>query len=319
MKHYLLLLIIPFAFFSCCFGLCEPSIHPKPFNFCEYNPEKARAEILQIHNFQSLFDTSLQFIYICEHAEKFYFASNINDKEITICIVDKATMTLENKVKITLEDIENEVKTYTPASLLDFEVFYNKAYFQIEWSYRHYNENSYTYTTEYIYKLLTFDFSDNTLAKLDTFKTFGIDIDDIDNFTIDQVTNRFCLQDYNKLNFFTYDKSNNTYIKDEIIEIEEYKNIEIHEFDDFAFFDTNVLNIYGNTICRSGSIDNNYNKGDTTYILLSDIADVTKDKFIILNYLEYTYFNDVLYDGEFVWVITGNKNENNQLLKLKLL
>ena len=112
MKHYLLLLIIPFAFFSCCFGLCEPSIHPKPFNFCEYNPEKARAEILQIHNFQSLFDTSLQFIYICEHAEKFYFASNINDKEITICIVDKATMTLENKVKITLEDIENEVKTY---------------------------------------------------------------------------------------------------------------------------------------------------------------------------------------------------------------
>ena len=202
MKHYLLLLIIPFAFFSCCFGLCEPSIHPKPFNFCEYNPEKARAEILQIHNFQSLFDTSLQFIYICEHAEKFYFASNINDKEITICIVDKATMTLENKVKITLEDIENEVKTYTPASLLDFEVFYNKAYFQIEWSYRHYNENSYTYTTEYIYKLLTFDFSDNTLAELDTFKTFGIDIDDIDNFTIDQVTNRFCFQDYNKLNFF---------------------------------------------------------------------------------------------------------------------
>jgi hypothetical protein len=86
-----------------------------------------------------------------------------------------------------------------------------------------------------------------------------------------------------------------------------------------AFFDTNVLNIYGNTICRSGSIDNNYNKGDTTYILLSDIADVTKDKFIILNYLEYTYFKDVLYDGEFVWVITGNKNENNQLLKLKLL
>ena len=228
-------------------------------------------------------------------------------------------MTLENKVKITLEDIENEVKTYTPASLLDFEVFYNKAYFQIEWSYRHYNENSYTYTTEYIYKLLTFDFSDNTLAKLDTFKTFGIDIDDIDNFTIDQVTNRFCLQDYNKLNFFTYDKSNDTYIKDKIIEIEEYKNIEIHEFDDFAFFDTNVLNIYGNTICRSGSIDNNYNKGDTTYILLSDIADVTKEEFIILNYLEYTYFKDVLYDGEFVWVITGNKNENNQLLKLKLL
>jgi hypothetical protein len=46
---------------------------------------------------------------------------------------------------------------------------------------------------------------------------------------------------------------------------------------------------------------------------------VTKEEFIILNYLGYAIFYDVLYDGEFVWVITGNKNENNQLLKLKLL
>ena len=311
MKHYILLLIIPFAFFSCCFGLCEPSIHPKPFNFCEYNPEKARAEILQIHNFQSLFDTSLQFIYICEHAEKFYFASNINDKEITICIVDKATMTLENKVKITLEDIENEVKTYTPASLLDFEVFYNKAYFQIEWSYRHYNENSYTYTTEYIYKLLTFDFSDNTLAELDTVKTFGIDIDDIDYLTVNRVTNRLCLQDYNELHSFTYDDSNDTYIKNETIKIEKPKDVWIR-YEKVNVY-TDILSMNENIIFRRG-LSCSDKAGYRYYIYLSDITDVTKEEFIILNYLGYAIFYDVLYDGEFVWVLV-----DYQLLKLRLL
>lgn len=307
MKHYILLLIIPFAFFSCCFGLCEPSIHEEAIKtVAEYKPEEAGANILQIHMLY-LFDEAIQFEKMCEYNGKFYFvgvAYNYNadyttrSKEFKICIVDKATMTVENKLEINLdENISSE------AEISSFEVFYNKAYLLFEW---------YDYSKHKdIQKILTFDFSDNTLAELDTVKTFGIDIDNIDYLTVNRVTNRLCLQDYNELHSFTYDDSNDTYIKNETIKIEKPKDVWIR-YEKVNVY-TDILSMNENIIFREG-LSCSDKAGYRHYIYLSDITDVTKEEFIILNYLGYAIFYDALYDGEFVWVLV-----DYQLLKLKLL
>jgi hypothetical protein len=128
---------------------------------------------------------------------------------------------------------------------------------------------------------------------------------------VNRVTNRFCLQDYNELHSFTYDDSNDTYIKNETIKIEKPKDVWIR-YEKVNVY-TDILSMNENIIFREG-LSCSDKAGYRHYIYLSDITDVTKEEFIILNYLGYAIFYDVLYDGEFVWVLV-----DYQLLKLKLL
>ena len=79
------------------------------------------------------------------------------------------------------------------------------------------------------------------------------------------------------------------------------------------------LRLYDNSIYRYFSTIK-INGDCPAYIYIHNLSDVSIiEKKIDLNYLNSAAVYNVLYDGEFIWTITKDKNCNLQLLKLKLL
>ena len=287
MKHYILLLIIPFVFFSCCFGLCDPT-DVRGKQICEYNPSKAGADIVEQYYIANLFQEKQEWTCIFnQYNDKLYFVTYFDTNKY-ISVVNKTTMQVEKNILIPFP-FEN-------IKIRDFALHNNKILFFIK-------------TEEYGNALFSFDQSDNTVKEI-TIETIGIDINEIDNFGIDSITGKFYFGlHHNELQFFTYDETNNTCSASESVNTAKLINW------NFGY----SLDLYNNVV-YSSYIFQNMSANMYAYILMCNLSDINEElKEIDLNYLNSIYVYNVLYDGEFIWTITKDKNCNLQLLKLKLL
>ena len=287
MKHYLLLLIIPFAFFSCCFGLCDPT-DVRGKQICEYNPSKAGADIVEQYYIANLFQEKQEWTCIFnQYNDKLYFVTYFDTNKY-ISVVNKTTMQVEKNILIPFPFENIEIR--------DFALHNNKILFFIK-------------TEEYGNALFSFDQSDNTVKEI-TIETIGIDINEINNFGIDSVTGKFYFRIHrNVLQFFTYDETNNTCSASESVKTAKLINWS------YAY----GLDLYNNVIYSPRSYQNMVGQM-RAYIRIRNLSDISEDlKEIDLNYLNSIYVYNVSYDGEFIWTITKDKNCNLQLLKLKLL
>jgi hypothetical protein len=285
MKHYFLLLIL--LFLSGC-DICDPAVGGRSPQICEYNPSKAGADIVEQYYIANLFQEKQEWTCIFnQYNDKLYFVTYFDTNKY-ISVVNKTTMQVEKNILIPFP-FEN-------IKIRDFALHNNKILFFIK-------------TEEYGNALFSFDQSDNTVKEI-TIETIGIDINEINNFGIDSVTGKFYFRIHrNVLQFFTYDETNNTCSASESVNTAKLINW------NFGY----SLDLYNNVIYSPRSYQNMVGQM-RAYIRIRNLSDINEElKEIDLNYLNSIYVYNVLYDGEFVWVITGNKNENNQLLKLKLL
>ena len=285
MKHYLLLLIL--LFLSGC-DICDPAVGGRSPQICEYNPSKAGADIVEQYYIANLFQEKQEWTCIFnQYNDKFYFVTYFDTNKY-ISVVNKTTMQVEKNILIPFP-FEN-------IKIRDFALHNNKILFFIK-------------TEEYGNALFSFDQSDNTVKEI-TIETIGIDINEINNFGIDSVTGKFYFRIHrNVLQFFTYDETNNTCSASESVKTAKLINWS------YAY----GLDLYNNVIYSPRSYQNMVGQ-IRTYIRIRNLSDISeKLKKIDLNYLNSIYAYNVLYDGEFIWTITNDKNCNLQLLKLKLL
>ena len=285
MKHYFLLLIIPFL--SGC-DICDPAAGGRSPQICEYNPSKAGADIVEQYYIANLFQEKQKWTCIFnQYNDKFYFVTYFDTNKY-ISVVNKTTMQVEKNILIPFP-FEN-------IKIRDFALHNNKILFFIK-------------TEEYGNALFSFDQSDNTVKEI-TIETIGIDINEINNFGIDSVTGKFYFRiHHNELQFFTYDETNHTCSASESVNTAKLIN--------WSY--VNDLDLYNNVIYSPRSYQNMAGQM-RAYIRIRNLSDISEDlKEIDLNYLNSIYVYNVSYDGEFIWTITKDKNCNLQLLKLKLL
>ena len=285
MKHYFLLLIL--LFLSGC-DICDPATGGRSPQICEYNPSKAGADIVEQYYIANLFQEKQEWTCIFnQYNDKFYFVTYFDTNKY-ISVVNKTTMQVEKNILIPFPFENIEIR--------DFALHNNKILFFIK-------------TEEYGNALFSFDQSDNTVKEI-TIETIGIDINEINNFGIDCVTGKFYFRiHYDELQFFTYDETNNTCSVSESVNTAKLINWD-YRCD---------LYLYNNVIYSPRSYQNMVGQ-IRTYIRIRNLSDISeKLKKIDLNYLNSIYAYNVLYDGEFIWTITNDKNCNLQLLKLKLL
>ena len=285
MKHYLLLLII--LFLSGC-DICDPAAGGRSPQICEYNPSKAGADIVEQYYIANLFQEKQEWTCIFnQYNDKLYFVTYFDTNKY-ISVVNKTTMQVEKNILIPFP-FEN-------IKIRDFALHNNKILFFIK-------------TEEYGNALFSFDQSDNTVKEI-TIETIGIDINEINNFGIDSVTSKFYFRIHrNVLQFFTYDETNNTCSASESVKTAKLINWS------YAY----GLDLYNNVIYSPRSYQNMVGQM-RAYIRIRNLSAISeKLKEIDLNYLNSIYVYNVLYDGEFIWTITKDKNCNLQLLKLKLL
>ena len=285
MKHYFLLLIL--LFLSGC-DICDPAAGGRSPQMCEYNPSKAGADIVEQYYIANLFQEKQEWTCIFnQYNDKFYFVTYFDTNKY-ISVVNKTTMQVEKNILIPFPFENIEIR--------DFALHNNKILFFIK-------------TEEYGNALFSFDQSDNTVKEI-IIETLGIDINEINNFGIDCVTGKFYFRiHYYELQFFTYDETNNTCSASESVKTAKLINWS------YAY----GLDLYNNVIYSPCSYQNMVGQM-RAYIRIRNLSDISEDlKEIDLNYLNSIYVYNVLYDGEFIWTITNDKNENNQLLKLKLL
>lgn len=285
MKHYFLLLIIPFL--SGC-DICDPAAGGRSPQICEYNPSKAGADIVEQYYIANLFQEKQKWTCIFnQYNDKFYFVTYFDTNKY-ISVVNKTTMQVEKNILIPFP-FEN-------IKIRDFALHNNKILFFIK-------------TEEYGNALFSFDQSDNTVKEI-TVETIGIDINEINNFGIDSVTGKFYFRiHHNELQFFTYDETNHTCSASESVNTAKLIN--------WSY--VNDLDLYNNVIYSPRSYQNMAGQM-RAYIRIRNLSDISEDlKEIDLNYLNSIYVYNVSYDGEFIWTITKDKNCNLQLLKLKLL
>ncbi|MEE1291116.1 MAG: hypothetical protein UHW86_08815 [Spirochaetota bacterium] len=285
MKHYFLLLIL--LFLSGC-DICDPATGGRSPQICEYNPSKAGADIVEQYYIANLFQEKQEWTCIFnQYNDKLYFVTYFDTNKY-ISVVNKTTMQVEKNILIPFP-FEN-------IKIRDFALHNNKILFFIK-------------TEEYGNALFSFDQSDNTVKEI-IIETLGIDINKIDNFGIDCVTGKFYFRiHYDELQFFTYDETNNTCSVSESVNTAK-----------LIYWDYRCdLDLYNNVIYSPRSYQNMVGQ-IRTYIRIRNLSDISeKLKKIDLNYLNSIYVYNVLYDGEFIWTITNDKNCNLQLLKLKLL
>ena len=285
MKHYFLLLIL--LFLSGC-DICDPATGGRSPQICEYNPSKAGAYIVEQYYIANLFQEKQEWTCIFnQYNDKFYFVTYFDTNKY-ISVVNKTTMQVEKNILIPFPFENIEIR--------DFALHNNKILFFIK-------------TEEYGNALFSFDQSDNTVKEI-TIETIGIDINEINNFGIDSVTGKFYFRIHrNVLQFFTYDETNHTCSASESVKTAKLINWS------YAY----GLDLYNNVIYSPRSYQNMAGQ-IRTYIRIRNLSDISeKLKKIDLNYLNSIYAYNVLYDGEFIWTITNDKNCNLQLLKLKLL
>ena len=285
MKHYFLLLIL--LFLSGC-DICDPAVGGRSPQICEYNPSKAGADIVEQYYIANLFQEKQEWTSIFNlYNDKLYFVTYFDTNKY-ISVVNKTTMQVEKNILIPFP-FEN-------IKIRDFALHNNKILFFIK-------------TEEYGNALFSFDQSDNTVKEI-TIETIGIDINEINNFGIDSVTGKFYFRIHrNVLQFFTYDETNNTCSASESVKTAKLINWS------YAY----GLDLYNNVIYSPRSYQNMVGQM-RAYIRIRNLSDISeKLKEIDLNYLNSIYVYNVLYDGEFIWTITKDKNCNLQLLKLKLL
>ena len=287
MKHYFLLLIL--LFLSGC-DICDPATGGRSPQICEYNPSKAGADIVEQYYIANLFQEKQEWTCIFnQYNDKFYFVTYFDTNKY-ISVVNKTTMQVEKNILIPFPFENIEIR--------DFALHNNKILFFIK-------------TEEYGNALFSFDQSDNTVKEI-TIETIGIDINEINNFGIDSVTGKFYFRiHYDELQFFTYDETNHTCSASESVNTAKLIN--------WSWSYVNGLDLYNNVIYSPRSYQNMAGQ-IRTYIRIRNLSDISeKLKKIDLNYLNSIYAYNVLYDGEFIWTITNDKNCNLQLLKLKLL
>ena len=285
MKHYFLLLIL--LFLSGC-DICDPAVGGRSPQICEYNPSKAGADIVEQYYIANLFQEKQEWTCIFnQYNDKLYFVTYFDTNKY-ISVVNKTTMQVEKNILIPFPFENIEIR--------DFALHNNKILFFIK-------------TEEYGNALFSFDQSDNTVKEI-TIETIGIDINEINNFGIDSVTGKFYFRiHHNELQFFTYDETNHTCSASESVNTAKLINW------NFGY----SLDLYNNVI-YSSYIFQNMSANMYAYILMCNLSDINEElKEIDLNYLNSIYVYNVLYDGEFIWTITKDKNCNLQLLKLKLL
>lgn len=285
MKHYFLLLIL--LFLSGC-DICDPAVGGRSPQICEYNPSKAGADIVEQYYIANLFQEKQEWTSIFNlYNDKLYFVTYFDTNKY-ISVVNKTTMQVEKNILIPFP-FEN-------IKIRDFALHNNKILFFIK-------------TEEYGNALFSFDQSDNTVKEI-TIETIGIDINEINNFGIDSITGKFYFRIHrNVLQFFTYDETNNTCSASESVKTAKLINWS------YAY----GLDLYNNVIYSPRSYQNMVGQM-RAYIRIRNLSDISeKLKEIDLNYLNSIYVYNVLYDGEFIWTITKDKNCNLQLLKLKLL
>lgn len=286
MKYYVFSLVILFIFLSCDF--CKPLIDYERKPHCEYNPEKAGADIIRKYYIMDLFQFFHSYLITFDECKgKLYFSAYSNyDDDLDIYIFDKTTMEFERKVHIPL--------SLNYFSVSNFTIHNNKILFLAS------NKES-----KKIF-FFSIDLSDNILKEIDTIETFGLNINEIGYFGVDKATDQLYLEKKEKtLQFFTYNKDSKTYNAS--------KSVSIAGYNSYNFW------LYGNTVYRYFStIEIN---GDCpAYIYIHNLSDVSViEKTIDLNYLNSVAVFDILYDGEFIWAITEDENYNALLLKLKLL
>ena len=287
MKHYFLLLIL--LFLSGC-DICDPAAGGRSPQICEYNPSKAGADIVEQYYIANLFQEKQEWTCIFnQYNDKLYFVTYFDTNKY-ISVVNKTTMQVEKNILIPFPFENIEIR--------DFALHNNKILFFIK-------------TEEYGNALFSFDQSDNTVKEI-TIETIGIDINEINNFGIDSVTGKFYFRiHYDELQFFTYDETNHTCSASESVNTAKLIN--------WSWSYVNGLDLYNNVIYSPRSYQNMAGQ-IRTYIRIRNLSDISeKLKKIDLNYLNSIYAYNVLYDGEFIWTITKDKNCNLQLLKLKLL
>ena len=268
--------------------ICDPATGGRSPQICEYNPSKAGADIVEQYYIANLFQEKQEWTCIFnQYNDKFYFVTYFDTNKY-ISVVNKTTMQVEKNILIPFPFENIEIR--------DFALHNNKILFFIK-------------TEEYGNALFSFDQSDNTVKEI-TIETLGIDINEINNFGIDCVTGKFYFRiHYDELQFFTYDETNNTCSVSESVNTAKLINWD-YRCD---------LYLYNNVIYSPRSYQNMVGQ-IRTYIRIRNLSDISeKLKKIDLNYLNSIYAYNVLYDGEFIWTITNDKNCNLQLLKLKLL
>jgi hypothetical protein len=268
--------------------ICDPAAGGRSPQICEYNPSKAGADIVEQYYIANLFQEKQEWTCIFnQYNDKLYFVTYFDTNKY-ISVVNKTTMQVEKNILIPFP-FEN-------IKIRDFALHNNKILFFIK-------------TEEYGNALFSFDQSDNTVKEI-TIETIGIDINEINNFGIDSVTGKFYFRIHrNVLQFFTYDETNNTCSASESVKTAKLINW------DYGY----NLDLYNNVIYSPRSYQNMVGQM-RAYIRIRNLSDINEElKEIDLNYLNSIYVYNVLYDGEFIWTITKDKNCNLQLLKLKLL